>query len=110
MKYTLKTAALLLAIPFITIGSVNAYADELLSGKPVACAAVLPCDERGAVLPEYADGECGAVYAGQCAKFAGDQLNECTSSNDKAAKEISKLKRQNEKLRKRALALSRSAR
>lgn len=70
----------------------------------VYCAAVLPCDEQGRVLPEYDEGKCGEVYAAQCAQSQVNDLNEklfsCYDSADKKERRLKrKLRRLKQALR-----------
>lgn len=42
------------------------------------CAAVLPCDGEGGVLPEFQGGDCFEIYQEQCAELKPEALQQTT--------------------------------
>ncbi len=70
----------------------------LAESGEVYCAAVLPCDEDGSVLPAFDQGPCAEMYATQCANLASEQLGEklssCEDKRSDLENNIRRLKRQ----------------
>lgn len=92
-------------LKFIVLGLALSGLSGLFAVKPVLaedndvlCAAVLPCDADGNVLPAFNQGACAEVYATQCANLAsaqlGDKLNSCQDRTSDLEKQINKLQRQ----------------
>lgn len=94
-----KTALLLILSVFAFTGL--AHAEDDLDFK--VCAALRPCDGEGNVFPEFASGDCGAVYAEQCAAIrttenAGTGISrryaQCKVTSKKKDLTIKQLRRQ----------------
>lgn len=75
----------------LTVGTVQAQDSD------VFCAAVLPCDSEGNVLPAFNQGPCAELYSTQCANMAtaqlGQQLQTCQDKGSDLQKEINKLRK-----------------
>ena len=64
----------------------------------VLCAAVLPCDEDGSVMPPYDRGACASYYRELCTQYAieqlGDRVAVCTVEKGDLEKQNRRLRRQ----------------
>ncbi len=92
------TFAALMILPGVASAQVSA---EVIGSSDVVCAAVMPCDADGAVLPAFSKGACASYYELLCIQQkANDLVSELAQCNDSNAKLIAQVKALQKKVNK----------
>lgn len=86
---------LIYLVLFVFISS-TAFAED-----QVVCAAVLPCNSSGEVLPVFKEGPCGAIYESQCKDLSVDL---CKINSSNLIDELKKSSKMIDRLRKKIRA------